>query len=351
MALVKKIPEDFVVRELSKPVDFLGGPYSYFWMRKRNVSTQDALQQVARSLRVHENDIGIAGSKDKHAQTEQLISVRSSIERDVDVSDDISLEFRGRARAPLSLGELLGNKFDITIRDMAPDEVELVGKNAKLLEELGFMLPNYFDEQRFSTANIELGIELLKKRYPGAVHLLEEHAPRRVADVLREYRQREPHDFVGALRLVPRRLLMLYVHSVQSHIFNEMVSGILESHGKCVHVSYSRGEFLFPRTDVPQHQVPLAGFGVEVADETIASLLRENLARHNLIAEDFINRSLPHLSAEGLLRPLLMEVRSVRIAPPKEDELDLSKKKIQISFELDSGSYATIVLKFLLAQF
>ncbi len=73
------------------------------------------------------------------------------------------------------------------------------------------------------------------------------------------------------------------------------------------------------------------------------------MGEHGLVAADFINRSVPSLSVEGLERPLLMAVGGFVAGEPQDDELHPGKMKQEISFSLPPGSYATIVLKYLLA--
>ena len=62
MAKIKQVPEDFVVKEITaiKPDT---GDYSYFWLKKRNFTTLDAIFEIAQILRVPKKNFGFAGSK------------------------------------------------------------------------------------------------------------------------------------------------------------------------------------------------------------------------------------------------------------------------------------------------
>ena len=68
-------PEDFIVEEipLYKPTGL--GSHTYFAIRKRNLSTFEAIKRIADTLQVNQRDIGYAGLKDKCAITTQVLSV------------------------------------------------------------------------------------------------------------------------------------------------------------------------------------------------------------------------------------------------------------------------------------
>jgi TruD family tRNA pseudouridine synthase len=75
MYLLKQLPEDFVVIEIPSAKTEKQGKYLYFWMKKKGRNTLDVVKELARRLRIREKDIGFAGSKDKQAVTEQMISI------------------------------------------------------------------------------------------------------------------------------------------------------------------------------------------------------------------------------------------------------------------------------------
>ena len=342
MVKLKQIPEDFVVEEIFRELFFRGGNYSYFWMNKKNISTHDAIEIIARKLGLTARDIGFAGSKDKKAVTSQMISIRGKFSKDIS-GKNLECKFKGFLDEPISLGEHEGNCFKITLRDIAPFEADIISKNEERLRYLDNMLPNYFDEQRFSSSNVDIGIFLMKKNYDEVVRLLEAHS--HMSEELKKYLLDHPHDYVGALRRIPKRMLMLYVHSVQSHFFNELATATLEDL-RGASVPYSRGNFLFPAEQAEQKEITVPGFSVE--DD---SSVKELLSRHGISEEDFINRSLPQLSAESSKRKLLMKVMDFTISKFEDDELNFGKKKALISFCLPKGSYATIVCKFLTAPY
>ena len=70
-----KEPEDFIVEELPLYEPSRTGTHTYFAIRKRNLSTMEAINRIAQELQVHTRDIGYAGLKDRKAVTTQVLSV------------------------------------------------------------------------------------------------------------------------------------------------------------------------------------------------------------------------------------------------------------------------------------
>ncbi len=77
MYKIKQSPEDFFVREISTVEIEEEGSYSYFLLRKTNYTTLRALQHIAKALNTQLKNMGFAGSKDKNAVTEQVVSAKN----------------------------------------------------------------------------------------------------------------------------------------------------------------------------------------------------------------------------------------------------------------------------------
>src|SRR3989344_5998177 len=114
--IVKKFPEDFQVREVME-LEICEGDYSYYLLRKKNWNTLDIVEKLEKKLHTK---IGFAGNKDKHAVTEQYISIFKASQSKISKIKiaDVSLEFIGKGNRPISLGMLQGNQFAITLRDV-----------------------------------------------------------------------------------------------------------------------------------------------------------------------------------------------------------------------------------------
>jgi tRNA pseudouridine13 synthase len=126
-------PEHFVVEELAL-YDALGtGDHWYVYVQKRDATTQDLVQAVARAAGVRAADVGSAGMKDKHAVTSQWLSVPTSgrAPEAWDLPDAMSVLAVSRHKNKLRTGHLRANRFRITLVD-----VPLVG-DAQGLEAQG----------------------------------------------------------------------------------------------------------------------------------------------------------------------------------------------------------------------
>jgi len=330
MYKLKQIPKDFIVREISNVKTKESGRYSYYKLKKTSRNTLDVVKRLAKQLNVKEKEIGFAGSKDKHAVTEQVISVLG-VKKDkvlnVDV-DNVELEFFGCGNEPISLGDLEGNQFEIIIRNL--DEVNI--------EKIDFV-ENYFDEQRFSKLNAEIGRYIVKKEFGRAVQFIGN-------EKCNEHLDEKKNDYIGALKKIPIRLLRMYVNAYQSFLWNETVAKYLKDHNADVkEVKYSLGKFVFVKNK-QDLQIPLIGFDSEhLESEEIKPIIEKLMFIEELAYRDFIIKQIPQLSLEGEMRNVFINVKSMKIGKEESDELNPGKKKVKVKFSLGKGSYATMVIR------
>jgi len=335
MYQLKQIPEDFVVKEKSNVKIKDSGKYLYLKLSKRGENTLDALKKLSGTLHLPEKNFGVAGNKDKQAVTEQVCSVFGTTKENLlkIKLENITLEVLGYGDAPISLGDLEGNYFEIVVRNL---------ENKVKPKQIKFM-PNYFDEQRFSEHNVEIGRALVKKEFKKAAELVDDRQAR-------AWLQEKPQDFVGALKRIPIRLLRLFVNSYQSYLWNETVSLYLKS--KTVtfwEAGYSGGKLVFVSDPLPfkDLKIPIAGFGGEelIKDKEIKSIIDSLMRREKISYSDFIIKQIPELTLEGEERAAFVEVKGLIIGKLEEDELNPGKKKVKVSFSLGKGSYATICIR------
>ncbi len=326
MYKLKQSPEDFIVEEISK-VTIQNGPYSYYLLKKENRNTLDVVKEIAKRLKIKEKSIGFAGSKDRNAITSQIISLlKVKKEKVIDLDlKGVELSFLGTGKNPISLGDLKGNKFMITIRN-----IEKEPKKIKFVE-------NYFDEQRFSMNNKDIGKFLVKKDFKFAVAMIDNYQ-------VQDHLKNKPNDYIGALKRLSLRLLKMYVHAYQSYLFNECLKEFLE-YGKTV--DYSLGEFVFTKDKQNKDlELPLIGFASEeLENEENKEIIKIIMQKEGINYNDFIIRQIPELSCEGELRECFVEVKDLIINELEEDELNQNMKKIMVSFTLPKGSYATMVIR------
>ncbi len=312
--MLKCKPEDFIVREVYD-VPMPGGNYTYFVLKKKNYTTERAIQAISKKVNIPRRNFGYAGTKDKHAITIQLCSVKGNIS-DM-VLKDIEVKIVGKGKEPISLGDLVGNEFEITVRDIE-----------KKPEPVTWIM-NYFDEQRFSENNVEVGRCMIKGDFQKAAKLIRH---RSVQSHIEDF----PNDHVGAIKTLPFKIQKIYIAAYQSYLWNECVASyVRKNYPRYLTIKYSQGEFLFPNTR-PEFDVPLISFDSDVG------FYEEILKKEGLALRDFVIRQMPDLTPQGSSRHVSVEVKDLHIR-------ELENKKIKIKFFLPKGSYATLAVKRMLA--
>jgi tRNA pseudouridine13 synthase len=153
--VVRRCPDDFRVDE--RPAFEPSGEGEHLLLRieKKGLNTNDVATDLARVIAVSPTDVSFAGMKDRHAVTRQWFSVRTP--RDVGIAAPAAgwrvLESARHARK-LRRGDLVGNVFGIRVRDVKGDR-DALAQRLDVLRAGG--APNYFGEQRFGRngANVE----------------------------------------------------------------------------------------------------------------------------------------------------------------------------------------------------
>lgn len=314
MYKLKQIPEDFIVKEVTDRKFTEEGIYLVCSMTKKNYNTEDAIRTICRALKVIRKNVSYAGTKDRNAITHQYISFfKGREERIKDLQlKDISLEVVGRTNSPLSLGDLKGNNFEITVRNI---EVP-----PKKLDKF----PNFYDSQRFSENNVEVGRRIVKKDFKGACEILQED--RVYGDLIKNELEKSNKNYSTAIRQLPSKILLLYTHAYQSYIWNKTVEALGDK--------------------VPE-KVPLIGFGTDLDESDTSKAIKKIMEDEKITFRDFIIREIPEASLEGTDRNTYMKIENLEISQLEEDELNKDKKKILVKFFLEKGAYATMAIKHL----
>ncbi len=337
MYKIKQQPEDFVVEEITRLGDGIEikdkGKYIYGILKKRNYTTLKALQVISYELGISLNNIGFAGNKDRIAVTQQAISiydpgnrVRTKIGKfNSDYgTESLNLQFVGHGDCPISLGELRGNKFRIVIRNLGNRELlKLKKSDAKPLKFI-----NLYGEQRFSKNNKDIGKLLLQKRFKDAVELIIK-SEGEIENKITRYLNNYSNDYVNALKQIPRKLLLMYVHSYQSYLWNLAAEKILKKTKENI-------------------RIPVIGFGTNInsiKNAFVEKIVLDIMKKEKITERDFIIKQLPEVSAEGKSRNLFCDVIDFKIQEAEDDDLNKGKKKVALEFTLPKSSYATEVIR------
>ncbi len=367
-------------------------------MTSRNWETNRLIHELARQLKINYDQIFFAGTKDKRAITKQLMAFSTTPEKLQAVKlEDVEISGIFVSAHVLKIGDLLGNNFEIIIRDLElpVDELkEIISATEQQLAEInGF--PNFFGVQRFGVIRPithEIGKLLLQGKFEEAVfyyigHPIEgetqadyevreefercwdfewalENYPRHLnfERVLIRYLIAHPEDYPGALMQLPKNLGMMFIHAYQSLLFNKILCARIRA-GLPLNEPLI-GDIILPvdeyRRPVHKTWIPvvehnqekivnqcragkafisgvLYGNQTEFAKGEFGELEQRIIEDEGFIPEDFIIPELLPISSKGNRREL--------VAPISEFKYDILKDQIKMNFGLIKGSYATILLR------
>lgn len=164
-------PEDFRVDERADAAAGDTGGYLLLRATLRDRETHRFARDLSNALGISRQRVAWAGTKDRRAVTTQLVTVYDVDEDDVAAValPGVELEVLGRRDHELGLGDLRGNAFAITIRDVErPERFDAI---AEELEAFGGY-PNCFGPQRFGSRRPithAVGEAILRDDLAGAV--------------------------------------------------------------------------------------------------------------------------------------------------------------------------------------
>ena len=167
--IIKKQLDDFYVEEITNLKLSDEGKFVIVKVKKVNWDTLNFVRALSNALRISKKRIHYAGTKDKRAISVQYFAISlDDIERLKNVKiKDAEIEIVGRSNKCLELGDLIGNKFIIKVRESTNGN-----KISKIYEELKEKgTPNFFGLQRFGSIRFithEVGLYILKRDYETA---------------------------------------------------------------------------------------------------------------------------------------------------------------------------------------
>ncbi|XP_020652932.3 pseudouridylate synthase 7 homolog isoform X3 [Pogona vitticeps] len=386
------------------------GSYCHFVLYKENKDTMDAINVLSKFLRVKPNIFSYMGTKDKRAITVQEIAVLRITAQRLAHLNKCLMNFKlgnfSYKNHPLKLGELQGNHFTVVLRNITGTD-EQIQQAMQSLKEIGFI--NYYGMQRFGTTAIptyQVGrailqnnwdevIDLILKPRPGAekgylVKCREEWAKKKdpVAALKKLPMKRCVEgqllwglskyglkNIVSAFGIIPRNNRLMYIHSYQSYVWNNMVSKRIEEYGlKAVPgdlilkggtaVYIEEGE----ADSYTIHDVvmPLPGFDVIYPKHKIGEAYKEMLAADNLDISN-MKHKIRDYSLSGAYRKIIIRPQNVSWDLVTYDDpkiplftTDLDKlegklpavlategkyKALKMEFSLPPSTYATMAIR------
>lgn len=353
-----KEPEDFIVEELPLYEPSQMGLHTFFAIRKRNLTTLEAINRIARDLQVQSRQFGYAGLKDKNAVTTQMLSVEGvSPERVLKVQQpDIEVLWAERHRHKLRVGHLRGNRFVITLRDIPHDALSFVKRVMTRLATAG--VPNRFGTQRFGNKNDShlIGKALVKAEWETVVRYMITDETLQVDDMARRMQRelaRKPVERV--VSSIPHWLRKLFLSAYQAYLFNRVLERRAPDLGKLLEgdiaVKHDNGApFLVADTAVEQPRAdafeispsgPIFGYKMRLPTGDVLMLETSLLADEGVHLKDF--RKVVGIRLPGTRRPLRMPMQLHKVSA-------VDSNGVRLSFTLPAGGYATVVLEELLSD-
>jgi len=396
---LKKEPEDFVVTEIPKlPERKKDGEYSAAMIMSRNWETNRLVRRLAKNLRISRRRIFFAGTKDKRAITTQLFVFSAPLEdiRALRILDVKVLNLY-QTNKRIKFGDLLGNEFEIAIRDIVVPKNDVEQRVNSVKDEIlnagGF--PNFFGVQRFGAVRPIthlVGKYIIQGEFKKAVDAYvanpiqsenrEEFEARRAlqetgdySEALRTYPKtlsfekailnylvKNKDDYVGGLYQLPKNLLIMFIHAYQSYLFNKILNARL---ARGIPINEPRvGDLIQPldKSGLPDHErwikvgdkniekvrlrckegkafVSGILFGSECvfAEGEMGEIERGVVEEEGLKPENFIVPMMPQLSSKGIRRELM--------APLTKLNCEIHDERVLLKFKLTKGCYATSMLR------
>ena len=378
---IKSKPEDFVVSEVADITPEGKGEFALYLLKKNNITTWEALGRLAKHLHIPLSRVGYGGLKDKRAVAHQYVTIYQGPKKDLKF-DSFELIYLGQTSKPMDQSRLLGNRFEITVRDVDVEDKTLEEEIERVRK---YGVPNYFDEQRFGsvkgTKKPEFAAKyIIKGDYEKALYLAlvtaspdEIQESRKFRECLKKnwrrwenclslarlkwerellnfliLHQPSKRTFKRALQLMDKEYLFFLGNAYQSYLWNEVLKRVLERLSVVdFKVPYALGELYFYRTLDEEKQERLRGLKIPLPSPKLNLEGNDPVVQASfkdvLLAEDL--RELKELRSlvKGLIfksypRPAVIYPQDLRFERIEE-------RAVKLLFFLEKGSYATLIVK------
>lgn len=316
--LLKAQPDHFQVRE-NLGFEFTGsGEHLMVRIRKTGENTSFVANELAKTCGVKSKDVSWAGLKDRHAVTEQWLSVHLPKGEMPDFSQflaqypSIEILATDRHNKKLRPGDLIGNAFTITLTEVS--DIEDVLKRLDAVSKIG--VPNYFGSQRFGHD----GNNLNEARRWGRENVRTRNQNKR----------------------------SLYLSAARSWIFNTILSNRIE---KSLFTHSVEGDLL----EQNGSQVVATATNLNGLNQAIQAgeaCLTAAMAGDNALptTADALALEQPYLDAEPDLMALIRgnrmrhDRRAIALRP-QDLTWQVEGSSIHLNFSLDAGCFATAIIR------
>lgn len=392
---IRKKYEDFYVEEIPETEPTGSGPNTWIFIEKIGRNTLDVLLDIAREYKLSRKRMGFAGMKDKAARTRQWICVSNIEPENLQGLEEKLYNVKvlkiTKNQKKLRIGQLIGNKFKILIRNTHDPAKDAITAHEILSDLTQTGVPNYYGYQRFGKKRPNthvVGRFLIQNDVKGAVDsyignpypeeqnhiksarkLYDEgkyleayesmpagmrYEKMMLRELMREFKKNQELDdnsYIRALRSLPKPLSRMFVHAYQSYLFNRVVS----ERTKLGVDKYVEGDIIIDNEEHLIHEfdpegiqerindfqahatAPLYGTKVPLAGGKVGEIEHQVLEEENLKLEDFTVPKMPKLGSHGLRRAMRFKVWDATAEQRDEGVL--------LKFSIPKGCYATAVLR------
>ncbi|ELR52299.1 PREDICTED: pseudouridylate synthase 7 homolog [Bison bison bison] len=386
------------------------GSYCHFVLYKENKDTMDAINLLSKYLRVKPNIFSYMGTKDKRAITVQEIAVLKITAQRLAHLNKCLMNFKlgnfSYQKNPLKLGELQGNHFTVVLRNITGTDNQ-VEQAMNSLKEIGFI--NYYGMQRFGTTAVptyQVGRAILQNSWAEVMDLIlkprsgaekgylvkcrEEWAKTKdpaaalrklpvkrcvEGQLLRGLSKYGMKNIVSAFGIIPRNNRLMYIHSYQSYVWNNMVSKRIDEYGlKPVPgdlVLKGATATFIEEDDVNNYSIhdvvmPLPGFDVIYPKHKISEAYREMLTADSLDIDN-MRHKIRDYSLSGAYRKIIIrpqnvswevvayddpkiplfntDVDNLEGRPPPVFASEGKYRALKMDFSLPPSTYATMAIR------
>lgn len=307
---------DFIVREeLGYPLSG-EGEFVAVKIRKTNANTLFVGERLAKFAGISERNMSYAGLKDRHAVTEQWFCLHLAGKETPDFTqfecEGVEVLEVTRHNRKIRVGSLAGNHFELLLRDV--NESEELNQRLNRLQAVGF--PNYFTEQRFGRDGHNLTQSL------------------RWAN--------------GEIAVKDRKKRSFYLSAARSEVFNLVVSQRIADHltqtvlaGDYVQLAGSNSFFMVEEKEVAETQQRLASGDVLLT----APLIGEKSLELTACEQEKAIIAQHSTLVELMKKERMANARRAMLCKPQDFSWRFEAEGLRLHFFLDSGSYATALVR------
>jgi len=389
---LKQQAEDFVVGEIIDDDYILDprlrdfelpsrkGMFLHFVLVKYDIDTSDALDWIAKLWNIPRDYINIAGSKDKKAFTGQRVSAwglkKQFEEGRIEEINLPKIKTKSLCMKlnEIRLGDLKGNFFDIVIRNI-PFSIEETEKRIQSIsheiKDIGGVM-NSFGSQRFGDIRPIthlVGKELIKGNMREALRIYigkvfkeepeetkkarelywETENPKKTLNLLPKHLtiekkildslEKSKNDYQQSFKSLPLQFQKLFIHAYQSFLFNKYLTLRFENYSKnlkkTIEGEKKEGNIIY---------APIVGGKTQLIKRT-KEIYDQIFDEQGIDIINFQQPLINKMGGKGTLRPISFFPHKLKILEINHDEINKTKTKVRISFQIQKGSYATVLLR------